>query len=133
MKNEYALLPDRVKAAFIDSLIMVAAMYATTEIFALFEEVHVIFKIISVAFIFALYEPLFISFYGGTIGHSYMGVTVKRDSDSGKNVIFPLALLRFILKYTLGWLSFLTVTGHERKKAIHDLAANSVVLKTNEK
>ncbi|MFS4467433.1 RDD family protein [Maribacter sp. 2210JD10-5] len=126
----YASLPDRVKAAFVDSLIMIAVMYAATEIFALFDEVHNSFKIIAVAFIFILYEPVFISIYGYTIGHSYMNIKVVSDTNIDKKLIFPLALLRFVLKYTLGWLSFLTVTGNDRKKAIHDFAAKSIVVKT---
>ncbi|WP_435623225.1 RDD family protein [Flagellimonas sp.] len=131
MKKEYALLPDRVKAAFIDAVILVASMYLTSEILNLFDSVPDYVRIsLFIAFTF-LYEPIFVSVFGQTLGHSYSGIRVERDNDSGKHVIFPLALLRSIIKYILGWLSFLTVTGDEHKKAIHDHAAKSIVVKDN--
>jgi len=37
-------------------------------------------------------------------------------------------LVRFLAKVGLGWLSLLTVTGNEKKMAIHDYLAQSVVL-----
>jgi hypothetical protein len=39
-----------------------------------------------------------------------------------------MALIRFLVKGLLGWLSFLTVTGSTRKRAIHDLLGGSIVM-----
>lgn len=128
MKENYAILPDRVKATVIDGIVLIAAMYATSEILDLFENVPTYVRIVAAIFIFILYDPILTSKYGGTIGHSYSKINVKKDSDRATNISFPAALLRFVLKASLGWLSLLTVTGNEKKKAIHDLAVNSVVL-----
>ncbi|WP_161634442.1 hypothetical protein [Aquimarina pacifica] len=39
MKDTYAILPDRIKAVIIDGIVLVAAMFAITEIFSFFDEV----------------------------------------------------------------------------------------------
>lgn len=128
MNRNYAVLPDRVKAAIIDSLLLIGFMYAASELLALFEAVPTYVRIIVAVFIFLLYDPIFTSYYGGTVGHSFSGIEVKREVDTDRNISFPAAVLRFIFKALLGWISLLTVTAHEKKRAIHDLVAGSVVL-----
>ncbi len=128
MEENYAILPDRIKAAIIDGIVLIAAIYAISEILNIFENVPGFIRIFAAIIVFLLYDPFFTSKYGGTIGHSYSKISVKKDSDTKKNISFSNALLRFILKASLGWLSLLTVTGNDRKKAIHDMAARSVVL-----
>ena len=129
MDKNYALLPDRIKAAIIDGILLIASMYVISEILNSFEEVPSYVRILLAALLFILYDPIFTSAYGGTIGHSFSKIQVKKDGNRDKNISFPLALLRFILKATLGWISLLTTIGNPKKKAIHDYAANSVVLK----
>jgi uncharacterized RDD family membrane protein YckC len=79
-------------------------------------------------FIFFLYDPLFTSVFGGTIGHMMMGMRVKRENDETKNILFPMAIVRFAVKAVLGWISLLTVLGNEKRKAIHDYLIRSVVV-----
>lgn len=131
MKNEYAILPDRIKAAVIDGILLIAAMYAASEILNIFENVPNYIRISIAISLFILYDPFFTSQYGGTIGHSFSKITVRKDIDRENYIGFPSALLRFILKISLGWISLLTVTGNKKKKAIHDFVVNSVVV--NEK
>ena len=130
MTANYALLPSRIKAAVIDGLVVIAAMYAVSEILALFENVPTYVRISAFIMIFVLYDPFFTSMYGGTIGHSYSKITVRRDADLTSYIPFPAAMVRFILKALLGWLSLLTVTGDKKKKAIHDIAVKSVVVES---
>ena len=129
MEDRYALLPDRIKAVVIDSVLVTIAMYAVSEILSGFDNVPNYVRIVIAVFLLFLYDPIFVSLYGGTIGHSYSKIRVKRDSDSTRNISFPMAIVRFLIKATLGWLSLLTVTSAEKRKAIHDLAAKSMVLK----
>jgi uncharacterized RDD family membrane protein YckC len=75
-----------------------------------------------------IYEPLLIALAGGTIGHHILGVRIKKVKQSEKKINMLQASIRFITKITLGWLSFLTVTGSPRKRAIHDMASGSIVL-----
>ncbi|WP_117882746.1 RDD family protein [Aureibaculum luteum] len=128
MKIEYAILPSRVKALFIDTIIIVALIFLASEILAQFEYVPNYVRIIIFILFFHLYDPLFVSIYGGTIGHSKMGITV-RDAQNPKNKInFIRALFRFVFKVALGWISFLTISGNKKKQAIHDLIGNSIVI-----
>ena len=69
------------------------------------------------------------SFFGQSIGHSYLKIKVVTDDVSQKNISFPIAIIRFLCKAFLGWLSFLTVATSKKKKAIHDAIANSVIIK----
>lgn len=128
MNKEYAILPDRVKAVVIDGIVIIAMMYAVSELFALFDHVPNAIRIMAAIFIGLLYDPLFTAIYGGTIGHTYSNIHIKKDDESNKNLSFPFALLRFIVKMALGWISLLTVTTNDKRKAIHDFVANSVVL-----
>ena len=75
-----------------------------------------------------LYEPLFISFYGGTIGHFYSKLAITDATDTTKKLALWRAVLRYLVKLTLGWISLLTVTTNTRKQALHDLFAQSLVL-----
>lgn len=130
MKENYALLIDRIKSAFIDSVVIVGFMYNTaSEILSLFDNVPNFVKIIIFVFIFLVYEPLLVSLFGQSIGHSYAKVRVVKDDEIEKKITFPMAIIRFLCKAFLGWLSLLTVSGNKKKKAIHDLIANSIVIK----
>lgn len=128
MKKKYAILPDRIKAVVIDSIILIALMFAVTEIFALFEVVPNFFRIMAFIFIFVLYDPILTVKYGATVGHSFSNIVVKNEKDHTKNITFPKALIRFLVKFSLGWISLVTVTGNEKRKAIHDFAAGSIVI-----
>lgn len=60
-----------------------------------------------------------------------LGIRVKREANEKKNILFPLAIVRFIVKASLGWISLLTVTGNEKRKAIHDYLVGSVIVYSN--
>ena len=132
METEYARLFDRVKAAVMDSIVIIAAMYAITEIFTLFENIPDYARIIAAVFIFVLYEPIFVNRFGGTIGHSFNNISVKKDRNIDENISFPIALIRFLIKVLLGWISLLTITANKKGKAIHDFVANSVVIENGD-
>lgn len=127
-EENYPGVSDRFKAIVTDGIIIVIFMFIASYIFSLFESVHNYARIIAFVFIFLLYDPLFTSIFGGTIGHMMLGIQVKRESNEQKNILFPLALLRYIVKATLGVISLLTISGNEKRKAIHDYLAGSVVV-----
>lgn len=127
-KKEYPLVFDRVKASVMDAFIMITLIMAITSIFSEFETVHTSIKIVSFVFIFVLYEPFSVSFFGGTIGHNMMRICVKKDSDTTKNISFLLAIIRFFAKFCLGWISFLTIHSNNKRMAIHDMLVKSVVV-----
>ncbi|XOV94202.1 MAG: RDD family protein [Bacteroidota bacterium] len=118
----------RVKAVIADSVILLVLMIGVTFLFNRFDTVNDSFRIAAFLFIFVFYDPLFTSLFGGTIGHKMNGLCVKRGSDHQRNVMFPLTVVRFLAKAFLGWISLLTISGNEERKAIHDFLVGSVVL-----
>ncbi|TKG94178.1 RDD family protein [Puteibacter caeruleilacunae] len=127
-ETSFARLSHRVKAVIIDSIMLIIFMIAVTNLFDMFESVPDSARITAFVFIFFLYDPIFTSSFGGTIGHMLIGIRVKRENDTSRNIIFPLALIRFLVKAALGWISLLTVTSNKKSKAIHDSIVRSVVI-----
>ena len=124
----YPGVSDRVKAAFTDSLVVVGLMILITYVFSTFENVPDSARMIAFLFVFGLYDPIFTSAFGATIGHMIIGIKVTRADNQDKKIIFPLALLRFALKVLLGWISLLTVGSHKQNMAIHDIVGRSLVV-----
>jgi len=132
MENSLPGVLDRVKAVVVDSVVIVLMMILAKYVFSYFENVSDSVRAAVFIFIFVLYDPLFTSLFGATIGHAANGICVKRENNHSKNLIFPLALLRFIAKYfVLGWVSLLTISMNEKRKAIHDHLVGSMVLYKN--
>ena len=98
--------------------------------FAAFGDVPDIARILASVFVFGLYDPILTSRAGGTIGHFVIGIRVKSDRDRSENISFLGAVLRFVVKVLLGWVSLLTVPRGRDNRAIHDMVAGSVVLST---
>lgn len=119
---------DRVKAIMLDTFIMICLMFIFSKIFAYIDHVPDIVRICAFVFVFWLYDPLFISLFGGTIGHFLLGLKVRRKSDHSKKILFPLALIRYLIKGVLGIISLLTISGNKERLAIHDIFTGSIVL-----
>jgi uncharacterized RDD family membrane protein YckC len=73
-----------------------------------------------------LYEPVLVSFTGGTLGHYFSNLRVV-DERSGGNVSFLKACARIVIKGVLGWYSFIVMTATRRNQAVHDLLTRSTV------
>ena len=73
-----------------------------------------------------LYEPVLVSFTGGTVGHHLTNLRVVDDATGG-NVGFLKACARLLLKSLLGWYSFVVLAATRRNQAIHDLVTRSTV------
>jgi len=126
--DKFARVTDRIKAVVTDSIVLIIFVVIVSSIFEEFENVPNTARIIAFIFIFFLYDPIFTSFFGGTIGHIMLGLRVKREKNQVKNINFPLAIIRFLVKVLLGWVSFLTVSSNTNRKAIHDSLVGSIVL-----
>lgn len=126
----YPALIQRVKAAIVDAICLFMLMIGFAAVFAAVGDVPDVVRIMAFVFVFGLYDPILTSRAGGTIGHFVIGIRVKRDRSRSENVSFLRAVLRFIVKVFLGWISLLTVPRSRDKRAIHDMAAGSVVLST---
>lgn len=129
---DQALLPNlvvRIKATFIDLLILLLTFSVLSVFTDNLINIPTVVKGALAVFMFVLYDPMFTAFAGGTIGHKVMKLRIKRFDDSRRNISFFSALLRFLIKGVLGWISFFTVTGNRNKRAIHDIASGAIALK----
>ncbi|WP_052503517.1 RDD family protein [Lacinutrix sp. Hel_I_90] len=75
-----------------------------------------------------MYEPLFVGFFGASLGHMFCDLRVLKDDLTEKNISLPQAILRFLLKTDLGWISLFSISSDPKKRAIHDKFVNSVVV-----
>jgi len=126
-KTDYPGVFLRVKASTIDSMVIILFMLVATDLFSRFENVPDYARMTAFVFIFILYDPLMVSLFGSTIGHRMSNLKVQR-LDNGKNIHLGLAIIRFLVKVTLGWISFFTVSTNKNRQAIHDSIINSVVV-----
>jgi uncharacterized RDD family membrane protein YckC len=78
-----------------------------------------------------LYEPVLVTWGGGTIGHRSLNLRVVRARDGGR-VGFIRALFRSSVKAVTGLLGFLAIELTRRHQGLHDLAAGTVVVPRSE-
>ena len=121
------MLFKRIKAALIDVALMVLMIFLLDAVFANITLASNTPKAILLFVLFFAYDPLATAFSGGTVGHHVMGITVKREGDEERNISLPAAVVRFLFKYVLGWISLITINFNSRSKAIHDMIVSSVV------
>jgi uncharacterized RDD family membrane protein YckC len=123
---EIPSLSKRIQASFIDVVLILIVGIIGGEYIENNIEASRTIKLAYFIFVFFLYEPLFTSL-GCTFGQSVAKIRV-RNFETQKKIMLPFAILRYIIKYTLGWISFFTVHANDNLRAIHDLASRSVVI-----
>lgn len=126
--SNYPGVSDRIKAAVADSVIIIGFIICLTLIFSQFEHVPDHIRMIAFIFVFGLYDPICTSFLGGTLGHMSMNIRVKKLKDQNRNIVIHLAIIRYIVKVLLGWISLLTISRDSKGLAIHDMLVGSVVV-----
>lgn len=65
---------------------------------------------------------------GSTLGNYLMKIKVRDNLNTIKRINLLQSYIRFVLKFLLGWVSFLTIHGNKQRRAIHDFAAGSVMI-----
>lgn len=128
MEDKYPGIMERIKAMMIDGILLTICLILFSYLYSFFDNVPDTVRMVVFIFLFLLYDPLLTSMRGGTIGHMIMGIRVKKESDETKNILFPFALIRYIVKIFLGWISLLSVLQNEKKRALHDYLVGSVVI-----
>ncbi len=128
LEEKYPGVSERVKALITDSVVLIIFMIGFTYLFSIIDNVPKNVRMYAFLFTFIFYDPLFISLFGGTIGHLANGLRVRRIKDQTKKIIFPFAVVRFIIKSLLGFISLLTISGNKKNQAIHDIIAQSIVI-----
>jgi uncharacterized RDD family membrane protein YckC len=128
MEQQYPSLLKRMQSSFIDLIFLVLMMLVFSMILDNFGGTPDWVRMLLFVLIFVAYEPL-LTAIGFTIGNYLMGIRVRRESDPSKRIHLGQSLLRYPIKCTLGWLSFVTIHSNPQKRAIHDLVAGSVMIK----
>ena len=125
---EYPLLGDRVQSSFIDLILIVILMFVFASVLDRYDNVPDWVRITLFVGPWAAYEPVCTSL-GCTLGNLVKGIRVRQHEGTTKRINIFQALLRYILKIALGWVSFLTIHSNKERRAIHDLIAGSVMIK----
>lgn len=84
-------------------------------------------RVVVFVLILFVYEPLLTSRLC-TIGQRLTGLRVRRYDNRDERIGILAAYVRFVVKILLGAISFLTLSFTKEKRAIHDLAAGSIML-----
>jgi uncharacterized RDD family membrane protein YckC len=123
---EYPPMLTRVKTFVIDYAAMLVLMGVVSSILDSFGEVPTFIKIVLFIGIL-LYDPLLTSF-GATLGQLLFGIRVRDVTDTNKKINLGYGLLRFLVKASLGWISLIMMSFTGKRRAIHDMAGNSIVI-----
>jgi uncharacterized RDD family membrane protein YckC len=125
---QYPSLSDRIQSTFIDTIFIIILMFAFASVLEKYEGAPDWIRIALFFGLWAVYEPLCTTL-GFTLGNFIKGIRVRRHADTGERINIFQGLLRYLLKFSLGWISFLTINSNPQKRAIHDLAAGSVMIR----
>ena len=125
---EYPDLSERVQSTFIDAIFIVLMMFCCASMLDRYENAPDWIRIVLFFGLWAVYEPLCTSL-GCTIGNLVKGIRVRSQNEVTKKINILQALLRYIIKCILGWVSFVTIHGNPQRRAIHDLVAGSVMIR----
>ncbi len=128
MEEKYPQLVDRLQSTFIDLLLLVVLTFGFSFILDKTGNPPDWVKKILFFGLWVVYDPLCTSL-GYTLGNYIKGIRVRKASDTSKRINLFQALVRYVFKMMLGWLSFLTINTNPRKQAIHDFIVGSVVIK----
>jgi uncharacterized RDD family membrane protein YckC len=79
--------------------------------------------------IFLSYEPL-LTVFACTPGQASMRFRVRKPEDL-RRIALGQAYLRLLVKYALGFISFLTMPARRDRRSIHDLAAGTIVVEAS--
>ncbi|MGB0849837.1 MAG: RDD family protein [Bacteroidia bacterium] len=128
----YPLVSDRYKVVLVDAIVVIVMISVYSIVLDSIGVTSDLVKKVCFASLF-LYEPLAVAFFGGTVGHWSGKLKVVKESDETSKISLMHSLLRTLTKHVLGIISIFTITAENRGKAIHDEAAGSLVLFTDEK
>lgn len=127
MEREYPTILERIKSTTIDTIIIIAFMYFASEILNSFENVPDYVRMILFVGIL-LYEPI-LTVLGATIGNEKMDIRVRCSKNHSKKINFFQAVIRFIFKFSIGWLSFITFFFSDERRTIHDYVSGSIMVR----
>lgn len=128
MEEKHPELKDRFQSTFIDTVLIVLLMLVFANLLDKFNNVPDWVRVSLFIGLFVVYEPLCMTI-GCSLGNYLTGIRARKNSDTSKRLNIFQALIRYIFKILLGWISFLTINSNPKRRAIHDLISGSVMIK----
>lgn len=124
----YPSLMVRVQALMLDLFVVAAVVFNSSRtFFSDFEGEYMLIKIFSFVFALLVYESISTS-TGGTLGYRTMGIKIRRFGDLNKKLRLTQSFERAVIKFALGWISFLKINIDPHRRAMHDKASGAIVL-----
>jgi uncharacterized RDD family membrane protein YckC len=124
--HNFPYLIDRYKAMLIDSLLMLVLITICVQVNSKLDLdstwILVLYLVLGLS-----YEPI-LTTYSSTVGQKVMKIRVRSAHKPNKRISLGQAYIRFFTKAFLGWLSFLTISFNQDRRAIHDMVASSIVI-----
>jgi hypothetical protein len=124
----FPTLVDRTQSTFIDTVLIVILMFALSSALEQVSNPPDWIRIVLFFSLFGIYEPICTTL-GCTFGNYCKKIRVRRANNPSRRINILQAFVRYVLKITLGWISFLTMHGNAERRAIHDFAAGSVMIR----
>jgi uncharacterized RDD family membrane protein YckC len=124
--GKYPTLTRRYFATAIDVVFVLAAIIMISYLFENAGETGVKVRVGLILSLFFLYEPLCTSRFC-TLGQKIMRIRVRRYPSLERISLF-MAYARILIKALFGMLSFFTLPFSQKRRAIHDMAARSIVV-----
>lgn len=124
----YPSLTVRFKSVLIDTtIVFIGGAYLASVIFEQLGEIPAWWRGAALIALFFVYEPVSQTL-GCSLGNYLSGIRVRKASDETQRINILQAFVRFALKLSLGWISFLTIHSNPKRQAIHDTVAGTVMI-----
>lgn len=127
MDFEYPTILRRYMATFIDGLLIIFLLIFVSYVFQYESSIVTGTRVIIILGLFFIYEP-FCTSKLCTLGQKVMGVRIRQQLNLEK-ISLASAYIRLFIKILLGIISFLTIPVTRDRKAIHDFAVGSIVIR----
>ena len=128
MEFQYPSLSDRIQSILIDQVLIVILMFVFASVLDRYEDAPDWIRIALFFGIWGVYEPVAMTL-GFTVGNYLKGIRPRKFENPTKRINLFQAYVRYFLKLALGWLSFLTIGTNKEKRAIHDMASATVMIR----
>lgn len=126
----YPGVPRRIKASAVDGVVIGLLVFVGLQVLARLAGKGPVVSGLAIVLPLFFYEPLCLWLRGATVGHTMFELRVVPVSRAGRVSLWR-AVLRFLTKAVLGWLSLLLVYSNERRRAVHDIVGATVVVESD--
>ena len=128
MHYEYPTLLERIQSLFIDTLAIILLLFALVSWLDHYPTLPDGIRVLFFVLVIGLYEPLCTAL-GCTAGNYIKGIRVRKVANPAQRIPLHLAIVRYGVKMALGWISFVTIHSNPERRALHDLASGSVMIR----